>query len=259
VLRGVQRGVVADGHQHVLESMTGALVVVDVVGGNDAQAELPGQRHQPLVAGPVAVDKVVLELQPEAAAAEKLQVAAGGPPRPVRVSSGHEPGHLAFPAPGEGDDAFGVAGEGIRIEGRRVAGAVEVGVGEEAAEVGVTLGRLHEQREMGFIHRLRDESRSFAVLEAAGFNPRSRCSYPASQCHLGADDRLHVPLLGRLGELHRPRQPVVVGQRQRRVVEPARLEHQLQRRRCALPEGEAAMAVELDVLTHIAARTSRPG
>ena len=67
------------------------------------------------------------------------------------------------------------------------------------------------------------------------------------QVDLGAVDRSQPALLGRLGQLHRARERVVVGERQRRMAELARAFHQLSRQRYAVQERVRRVAVELSV------------
>ena len=125
LVRGVERCAVADGDEHVLESMALAQVVVDVVGGDAADAESLRQRRQRLVALAVAVDEVVLQLDPEVLAAEGFDVASRRRFRLAQASGGDERRHFALLAAGEGDEAFAVAGERLEVE-RRLAALAEV-------------------------------------------------------------------------------------------------------------------------------------
>ena len=96
---------------------------------------------------------------------------------------------------------------------------MRVGGGEETAEVGVTLLRLDEQRHV-----------------------RTVC-----ERHLGARDRADAEVLGRVSELERAVDAVVVGERERRVTELGRLHCELLRERCAVEERVRRVRVQLDV------------
>ncbi len=98
---------------------------------------------------------------------------------------------------------------------------------EQAAQVGIAALGLGQQGQM-----------AVALTRWTG----------AVQRHLGADDGLEAPLLGRLPEAHRAVQPVVVGEGQRRVAQRRRPLDQRLRRRGAVEQGEIAVAVQLDVL-----------
>src|SRR5262249_3380478 len=80
--------------------------------------------------------------------------------------------------------------------------------GQQPAEVGVARGRLDEQRYVR----------------------------TARECHLRAGDRPDAERLGRLRELQRAVDPVVVGQRERAVAELGRADREILRRRGAVEE-----------------------
>jgi len=77
-VRSVQRGAVLDGNQRILQPVALADVVVHVVGGHNAQVQLPRQGGERAVAGGIAMDEVLLELQEEAVRAEERVVAFRG-------------------------------------------------------------------------------------------------------------------------------------------------------------------------------------
>jgi hypothetical protein len=128
---GVERRAVADGDQHVLESMALPQVVVDVVGGDVAQAEPLGQLHQRPVAGLISVDKVVLELDPVAVLPEDSQVVTGRRLRLSILPLGDQRRHLALLAAGEGDESLAVSGERLEVQRRLAALVRQVSVGEQ--------------------------------------------------------------------------------------------------------------------------------
>ncbi len=79
-----ERGQVADGYQHIMETMSVARGIVDVVSGDHRQVLAFGQGqqglHQPLVAGPA----LALQLDKESAPARKSHGCAGLSPEPLR-------------------------------------------------------------------------------------------------------------------------------------------------------------------------------
>ena len=68
---------------------------MDVVCGDDTDAELAGQLHKALVTWRVAVDQVLLELNEDVVRAEPLQVVPqlhlGGGGSPLGDEAGHSP------------------------------------------------------------------------------------------------------------------------------------------------------------------------
>ena len=71
---------------------------------------------------------------------------------------------------------------------------------------------------------------------------------------LGAEHRLHLEFLGRLGEPHHPVEPVVVGQRDGPQIEPGGLLDEFLRRAGAVEEAVRRMRVQLGVRA-----STRPG
>src|SRR3990170_1353172 len=175
---------VSDGDEHVVEAMPLADVVVDVIRRDDAEVELVRQGDEALVTRLVLVDKVVLQLDEEALAAEDVAVARRGLERGSRLAALYQGRDLALATAGKGDEALGVLRQPLEAHARLAPRGAEVGAAEQAREVSVATRRLGEQRQMRFV-RQRD---------------------------LGAGDRPQVPRLRRLGELHRAGEVVVVGQ-----------------------------------------------
>jgi len=73
----------------------------------------------------------------------------------------------------------------------------------------------------------------------------------AFERNLGAGDGAHAEGLGRLGERHRPVEAVMVGEGKGVVAELAGAQHQLLRRRSALAEGVAGVAVQFNIVDTI--------
>ncbi len=149
LVRGVERRAVADGDQHVLEAMALPHVVVDVVGGDAAHAEPLRQLHQRPVALAVAVDEVVLQLDPEVLPAERRRRSDGPPPPPLdSCPAATSDGTSPFLQPERAMSPSAVAGQRLEVQRRLAALVRQVGVGEEEAEVGVAALRLAEEGEV---------------------------------------------------------------------------------------------------------------
>ncbi len=194
-----------------------ALVVVDVVGGDVAQAVAARQLDEATVAIGVAVDEVLLKLDVDVVATEPLDVAKKRCFRAGEVFRGDERRHFAALAAGEGDQAARVAGEDIERKNRLFALACEVGGGEQAAEVAVALGRLREQREV------------VAVGER----------------QLGACDGADAKGFRGLGELHRSVEAVVIGEGEGLVAQFPGAQHQVVGAGGAVEQRPAGVEVEL--------------
>ena len=69
----------------------------------------------------------------------------------------------------------------------------------------------------------------------------------ATEGQFGAEHRLHVEFLGRLGEAHHPVEPVVIGQRDGAQIEPGGLLDEFLRRAGAVEEAVRRMRVQLGV------------
>ncbi len=152
---------------------------MDVAGGDRADAERRGEVAERGVPAGVSAQVRPLELDVEALGAEGAREAGGG----VRVACG-EP---VAGAAGEADEPLVQALELVEREAR-VQSLVRVRGGEEPAEVRVAALALDEERDVG------------AVRERG----------------LGAGERPDAEGLGRVRELERAVDAVVVGERERR-------------------------------------------
>ncbi len=136
-----------------------------------------------------------------------------------------------------------------------------MGLGEEAAEVGVARGRLGQEGDVeagvgvaaGPVPGARPLLSQEAPEEGGGA-PGGRLRPPLQPFHrggldrdLGPGDRLDPLALREAGELHGPVEAVVVGEGQGRVAQLLRPQHQLLGVGGPVQEGEARVAVELDV------------
>ena len=125
----------ADAEQDVVGLGLGLVDVVEVVGHDERQAGLRRQAEELLVEAALLGQAVVLELEEEVVLAEDVAVLAGQPPGELPVVDLERLGDLAAEAGGQADQALAVAGEVLAVDPRLVVVAVEVGVGDEPAEV----------------------------------------------------------------------------------------------------------------------------
>jgi hypothetical protein len=89
------------------------------------------------------------------------------------------------------------------------------------------------------------------VAPAGGVLDQQRDVAGVLERHLRPVDRPQAEPGGGLGELHRARQAVVVGEREGVVAELRRRGRQLVGERCPVEEGEGRVGVELDVHEHM--------
>ena len=197
------------------------MVGVRVAGDDRLDAERLGEVAQGRVAARVAALERALELDVEPARAERAGEPGGG----VRVAHG-EP---VAGAAGEADEPLVQLLEQRLVErglARLVLASrrprVRPGGGEQPAEVRVALRRLDEQRD----------------VRAAG------------ERDLGAGDRPHAERLGRVRELERAVDAVVVGERERLVAELGGGRDELLGLRGPVQERVRRMGVELDIAAH---------
>ena len=146
----VDGDVETSGDQGVLETGTLRGMVVDVVGGHQRNACIPGYSRQPPVAVRVSLQEILLQLYVHGAGTEPVQI----PPKELlgltdSVFHG-EAGEGTVAASGEKDDALRVMGQ-VRGVQPGIPAVDVVGQGEEAGDVGVPRPRLCKQREAGAV------------------------------------------------------------------------------------------------------------
>ncbi len=194
--------------------------VVQVVGGDERDAHLRAEPQQLLVQPALLGHAVVLQLEEEVAVAEDVAIAAGDAPRLVLFAGLQGARHFAVQARRQPDEPLGVLGQVLAIDARLVVVAVEMGVGDDPAQVLVA----------GPVLRQQDQVVRLRVSLALAIGHRAACDV-----RLDADDRLDLGLLARLVEGDRAVQRAVVGQAERVEAERLGLVDHL---------GDAAQAVE---------------
>ena len=214
-LGGVERGVVAQRHEGILQLGARARVGVHVARGNARHPQPPGQRRQRPVACPVVAGIGTLELHAQPLGAEGVEQ----PPRGGLVV------HAVPGAARQAHEALGVLQHrlrlhrGLRALASRAIARVGMGVREDPAQVAPAARLAHEQRQVTAI----------------------------AEVDLGSVDRPHAGVSGSLGELHRAGHGVVVGERQRDVPEIGRAVRQLFGLRHPVQERIRRMAVQLHI------------
>ena len=159
--------------------------VVEIVGDDQRQPGLRGEAEQLLVEAALLGDAVVLQLEVEAVLAEDVGVLAGELAGELPVVHLERLGDLAAEAGGHPDQPLAVLGEVLAVDARLVVVAVDVGVGDQPAQVLVA----------GHVGREQDQVEGLAVGLALLVPHR-----PAGDVGLDADDRLDPRLGGRLVE-----------------------------------------------------------
>ena len=196
-----------DRDERILERRAGGIVGMDVAGRHAWHPQPLGESRQPAVAGQVVAPQRALELDPEAIAAEGGRRAAARAPRQTELpeADGRPPARSKIPASAPS-----------RAQPER-----------QTSPLGAALERFERERG-GEGSRARAPGRvRRAPPSAAGRDCASpRPTRPAgsggnavrpSDRQLRADDRPDPERLGRLGELHRAPDAVVVGDRERLV------------------------------------------
>ena len=204
--------------------------VVEVVGHDEREAGLRRQAQELLVEARLLGDPVVLELQEEVALAEDVAVLAGQAAGRLPVVDLERLRDLAAEAGGEADEALGVAGEELAVDARLVVVAVEVGVGEEPAQVPVADEVLGQEDE---VERLR-----------VGL-PLAVAHGPPGDVGLDADDRLDPLGLRGLVEGDGAVEGAVVGQGEGIEAQPLRLVDEIADPAEAVEERELGVDVEV--------------
>ena len=197
-LARLERGVVADRDEDVLERGAARVVSVDVAGDDRPDARMLGQVAEVSVPARVTALERPLQLDVEALRPEGARERCGG----VRVAHAEPVAGTA----GEADEALVQLGEQRGIERRRQQLAflwpgLGVRGGQQAAEVRVALRRLDEDGDVR----------------------------TAVEGDLGPGDRADADELRRVRELERAVDAVVVGERERLVAELRRPQRQLLR------------------------------
>ena len=218
-LAAVQRAAVTDGDEDILQRRAARVMCMHVTGHERRHAERLGELAQGGVAASVPTLVRPLQLDEEALASEGPGEPLGG----VRIADGKAVARAA----GETDEPFVELLEQALVEGgvrrrlRLLPRRAGMGMrgGEQPAEVRVAPLRLDQQRHVRVV----------------------------GERHFGTRDRTHAEVLGRVRELERAVDAVVVGQRERRIAELGRPHGELLRQRRSVEERVGRVRVQFDV------------
>ncbi len=209
-----------------------AVEVVAVVGGHHGDAGLAVDLDERGVDPGLVRNPVGLQLQVVAAVVEALAVLERQPRRRRQVAPRDRLADLAVEAARQHDQPLVVLPEELPVDPRLVVETVEVGLGDEPAEVPVA----------GLVHRQHRE------VEGPLVGPPGRCLVEAAagrEVELAADDRLDAGRLPPGVELDRAEEVAVVGHGDRRHLQLDRpLEEGVELVR---PVEEAVLGVEVEV------------
>ena len=220
-----------DAQKDVVGGRLAAMDVVEVVRHDERQARLGGEPEELLVEALLLRHAVVLELQEEATLAQDVAVLAGQRPREVPVLDLERPGDLAIEAGRQADEALAVLGQVLPVDARLVVVAVDVGVGDEAAEVPVADG----------VRRQEDQVEGLGVGLALLVGHR-----PPGDVGLDPDDRLEALEASRLVEGDAAVEGPVIGEREAvEALHPGLLD-QLRDPPEPVQEAELGVGVEMD-------------
>ena len=177
--------------------------VVDVPGADDRAADLPRDLDDPLVALVLQRDLVLLDLEVDVVAPDRVHQVVDVLARLVRTVVAEQLAEARGQAAGERDDPLAVGRE-LRHVDRRLAPvvAIDEALGGELGEVRVAGLVLGQQRQV-------------VALDA----PRAALGVIVDDVQLAADQRLDAVLLGGLVELDRAVHHAVVGEPERGLVE----------------------------------------
>jgi hypothetical protein len=148
-----------------------------------------------------------------------VEIAAGGFDSLLMLTGQHQTGNRSHPAAGETEKPFRVIPQCSGIERSLAFAVAELGLTDEAAQVGVA-GQVLDQ-----------ENKVVAFV----------------QRHLRTYNRFDPLFFGRVAELHHAVQPVVVGEGERRHAQLPGSGHQIVRGRGPVEKREIAVAVKLNV------------
>ena len=143
----LERLAVANAHQHVLQLTIGRQRVVRVVGHDQRQAQLVGERdrfgHEPVVVR----EQVMLQLEMEVAVEHPGQPARGVL-RPISIAGQQPPRDLAVATAGQGDEPLRLVAQARMGEARRALGPGKLGPASEPAQAAIAGHVARDEHQM---------------------------------------------------------------------------------------------------------------
>ncbi len=219
-MRAIERRASTDSDLHIVQPVSLAAVVMDATSRHDAKLQGLGDVDQRSGQGQITPHAIALQLDEESVSSELFPTAFGAPARRREPFGFEGPRQQsALPATREHDQPILTRGERIEREPRVEAIGAEVSLREQPAEVGVSLRRLGEQREVRSV----------------------------GERHLGAGDRLETERLRRLRERHRAVQAVAIGEGEGLIAELVGGRDEILGERGTVEKRESGVAVQLGV------------
>src|SRR2546422_2736933 len=231
----------ADAQQDVMWMRVAVAQVVDVVGADEAQAEILRNRRDAAVDDALLLDAVPLHLEKKVLGAEDVLVRGRRVARFPLLLMREALGDLAFQAAAETDETLGMLREQLLVDARLVVETFGVPGRHELDQIVVALAGLGEQHEM--IRRL---PRIPALVTAIA----------RRDVHLTPENRLHALLAGLIVEHHRRKEVPVLGDRNRRHLQLRCVVQQLVDAARAVEQRELGVEMQMNEFGHYSVSAS---
>ena len=202
----------ADAQEDVVRPMIAVRQIVDVVGGDERHVQLARDRREPFVDDQLLLDALILHLEEEVAVPQDVAELRGRLERLPLAPGPDFSRDLTLQAAAQPDQPLRVLREEILVDAGLVIEPLGIARGHELDEVVVPLVGLGQQNEV--VRRL--------TYIAALRRPAAGCDV-----HLASENRLHAALLGVIVKDDRRKHVAVLGDRQRRHLQPCSLIEQL--------------------------------
>ena len=234
-LRIAERLSGADAEQDVVRMGVGVAQVMDVVGAHEPEAEVLRDCRNAAVDDPLFLDTVPLHLEEEVLRAENVLVAGRRVARFLVLRVREPFGHFTFETRAQANQAGCMLRQQLLVDARLVIEALGVAGGDELDQVVVALVRFGEQHEViGGLARI-------AVLVPP---------IPRRDVHLAAENRLHALLPRMIVEHHRREKIPVLGDRDRRHLQPRGLIEQLVDPARPIEQRKLSVEMKMNELRH---------
>ena len=222
-----------DRQQHVVRLGVLAAEVMRIVGGHDAETQLPAEAQHPLGHHPLVGDAVLLDLEPEAvlaeAAREPLRRGAGL----VVAARAERQRDFSGEARGETDHPVGVAGQDLLVDPRPAVKSLTVSDRREPDQVPVP-GAVPGEEDQVAVRRRRVGR---LLLDAA---------VAEGEVRLEPEDRPELPGPGLVVKAPRRVEVAVVGDGEAVHAQALHLGHEVRNPVGPVEEGVFAVGVEMD-------------
>ena len=234
-LRIGQRFSSTDAEQHIVRVRVGLAKIVHVVGADERQAKIAGNRRQPRVHNALILDPVPLQFEEEVLPSQDVAIGGRGLDRLTLVAARQALRHLSFETAAQSDETLRMLREEVLVESRLVVEALGVAGRDELDQVVVPLAGLRQQHQV--IRRL-------AGIAALGVAAARR------HVDLAAQNRPDAALPRVIVKDYRREHVAVLGDRDRRHLQLRRLIEKLVDAARAVEQGVFGVKVEVDEFRH---------